>query len=265
MKDLTVLISASGSPSIPGIIACFKNNGERKIRVVGVDMSDEPSARYMVDAFYQVPAATHPDYCNILLDICKKEHVDIYFPGVSAEVSALVKRWDDFKRIGVTLSVSNSNSVDVANNKLKTYQMLAEAGIPVPEYYPVHTVNDFVEGCKYMGYPQKPVCLKIVNGSGSRGVRIIDANKSRYQLFAHEKPNSFYTSYDDMLSILKEVDVLDELMLVEFMPGNEYTVDLLAHKGTVIYQVGRENVVSLMSIAQESVLAYDRQAYKINR
>ena len=62
---------------------------------------------------------------------------------------------DDFKRIGVTLSVSNSNSVDVANNKLKTYQMLAEAGIPVPEYYPVHTVNDFVEGCKYMGYPQK--------------------------------------------------------------------------------------------------------------
>lgn len=82
MKDLTVLISASGSPSIPGIIACFKNNGERKIRVVGVDMSDEPSARYMVDAFYQVPAATHPDYCNILLDICKKEHVDIYFPGV---------------------------------------------------------------------------------------------------------------------------------------------------------------------------------------
>ena len=116
MKDLTVLISASGSPSIPGIIACFKNNGERKIRVVGVDMSDEPSARYMVDAFYQVPAATHPDYCNILLDICKKEHVDIYFPGVSAEVSALVKRWDDFKRIGVTLSVSNSNSVDVARH-----------------------------------------------------------------------------------------------------------------------------------------------------
>ena len=51
------------------------------------------------------------------------------------------------------------------------------------------------------------------------------------KLFAHEKPNSFYTSYDDMLSILKEVDVLDELMLVEFMPGNEYTVDLLAHKG----------------------------------
>ena len=91
-------------------------------------------------------------YCSIF---ARKKHVDIYFPGVSAEVSALVKRWDDFKRIGVTLSVSNSNSVDVANNKLKTYQMLAEAGIPVPEYYPVHTINDFVEGCKYMGYPQK--------------------------------------------------------------------------------------------------------------
>lgn len=68
MKDLTVLISASGSPSIPGIIACFKNNGERKIRVVGVDMSDEPSARYMVDAFIkylQLLILIIVTYCSI--------------------------------------------------------------------------------------------------------------------------------------------------------------------------------------------------------
>ena len=57
MKEITILLSACGSPSMPGMIACFRNNGERRIRIVGMDMSEEPSNRYLVDAFYTVPAA----------------------------------------------------------------------------------------------------------------------------------------------------------------------------------------------------------------
>ena len=159
--------------------------------------------------------------------------------------------------------MSNMKSIEIANNKLHTYQTLEKAGIPVPRYCGVHSVEEFVDGCKYMGYPEKPICLKIVNGSGSRGVRIIDAKKSRYEIFVHEKPNSFYTSYDDMLAILKSVPKLDELMLLECLHGPEFTVDLLADKGKVLYEIGRENVVSLMSIAQESVVKYDEHAYEV--
>ncbi len=248
---------------MPGMIKCLRNNGERNIKVVGIDMTSDPSAKYMVDSFYQVPAATDACFCDIVLDICRKEGVDVYFPNVSAEVESVVARKADFEALGVHLSVSNMESVSISNNKLHTYQALEKAGIPVPRYYGVHSVEDFVEGMKYMGYPEKPVCIKIVNGSGSRGVRIIDANKGRYEIFAHEKPNSFYTSYEDMLAILKSADKLDELMLVEFMHNPEFTVDLLADKGKVIYEVGRENVVSLMSIAQETVVKFDEKAYKI--
>lgn len=264
-RDITVLMSASSSPSMPGMIKCFKNVKERNIRVVGVDMSDDPSAKFMVDAFYQVPAATAPNYADIMLDICKKEKVDVYFPNVSAEVSAVVARKDEFEALGVKLSVSNIESVAISNNKLKTYEALEKAGIPVPRYYGVHTVEDFVEGMKYMGYPEKPVCIKIVDGSGSRGVRIIDSTKSRYDIFVKEKPNSFYISYDDMLSMLQSApEPLHEMMLVECMHGPEFTVDLLAEKGKALYIVGRNNVDSLMSIAQASVLQYDELAYKVS-
>lgn len=263
LSDITVLMSASSSPSMPGMIKCLKNNGERNIKVVGIDMSSDPSAKFMVDAFYQVYAASDARFCDQILEICKKEKVDIYFPNVSAEVEAVVARREEFEALGVKLSVSNMESVAISNNKLHTYQALEKAGVPVPKYYAVHTVEDFIEGCKFMGYPEKPVCIKIVNSSGSRGVRIIDANKSRYQIFAYEKPNSFYTSYDDMLAILKSADHLDEMMLLECMQGPEFTVDLLAEGGKVLYEVGRENVVSLMSIAQETVVKYDELAYKI--
>ena len=235
MRDSTVLWSACGSPTMPGQLKCFRENGERNIRIIGVDMAEDPTTRFFVDEFYKVPAATDENYCDVVLDICRKEKVDIYFPNVSAEVSAVAKRKNEFEEIGTIISLSNQESVEIANNKLTTYQILEKAGIPVPEYYPVHSVEDFICGCKKLGYPENPVCLKIVSGSGSRGVRIIDSGKSRYQIFAHEKPNSFYTSYEDMLTVLSEPDQIDEMLLTGYLPGNEYTVDLLAENGKVLY------------------------------
>jgi len=265
LKPITILMSATSSPTMMGAKDRLHNIPERDIRLVGVDMTSDPSAKFLVDAFYQVPAATDDKYVDIILDICKKEKVDIYFPSISAEVTKVAERKSEFEAIGVIVSISNLESVAIANNKLRTYQVLEKAGISVPRYYAVHSVKDFIEGCKYMGYPENPICIKIVDGSGSRGVRIIDATKSRYDIFANEKPNSFYTSYDDMLSILKSVPKLREMILVEFMHGPEFTVDALADKGEVLYIAGRENVVSLMSIAMESVVKTDPVAEKIAR
>lgn len=264
MKDLTILISAAGSPTIPGMISCFRNNGERNIRIVGIDMQGDPTILHLVDSFYKVPSATDSDYSSIVLEICKKEKVDIYFPNISAEVSTLIEHKKEFEDLGVKLAISNLDSIKISNDKFKTYQMLREAKLPVPDFYEVKNVNDFELGCKALGYPEKAVCLKVVSNSGSRGVRIIDASKSRYDLFANSKPNTFFTSYEDMLSILKSVDKIDHMMLMPYLPGNEYTVDLLADHGKVIYKVGRDNIISTMSIAQESVLLEDSHAYELS-
>ena len=265
MRPLTVLLSAAGSPTMPGQLRCFKNNGERDIRIVGVDMADDPTINFMVDKYYRVPEATNENYVDLLIDICKKENVDIYFPNISAEVSAVAERADEFLRLGTKVSIADQSVVTLVNNKLHIYDYLRKHRLELPEYYPVYSITDFEIGCKKLGYPEKPVCIKLVSNSGSRGVRIIDAKRDRYQIFAHDKPNSFFTSYEDMLSVLKSVKALDEMMLVEYMPGNEYTVDLLADNGDVLYMVGRENVVSLMSIAQKSIVTKIDSAYEMCR
>ena len=263
MRDITILMSACGSPTMPGGLSCFRNNGERLIRVIGVDMVDEPTARHMLDGFYKVPPVTSPDYFDIILNICKKENVDIYFPNISAEVGAMKIYKDKFETIGVKVSISNLDSIEIGNDKLRTYQTLQKAGIAVPEFYAVYCLEDFAEGCKVLGFPDKAVCLKIVSGSGSRCVRIIDNKKSRYDIFANSKPNTFFTSYEDMLRVLNSVETIAPMMLMPYLPGNEYTVDLLAENGKVLYMVGRDNVKSLMSIAQESILLKDDIAYDV--
>ena len=265
LNELTVLLSAVGSPTAPGLLKWLRANGERKIRIIGMDMADEPSCRYLVDVFHRVPAADDPNYCDLVLDICKEDKVDIYFPNISAEVSAVSSRKMEFENIGTIVSIADQKAVEISNNKLRTYKFLKSKGILVPDFYEVRSIKDFMDGCRVLGYPQKAVCIKLTCNSGSRGVRIIDAKKNRYQIFAHEKPNSFFTSYEDMLSILREADKMDEMMLVEYMPGNEYTVDLLADHGKVLYMVGRENVQSMMSIAQESIVTRIDSAYKTSR
>lgn len=263
LKDLTIMMSASASPCSRDSRRSLNILEDRNVRIIGVDMADDPSAQYMVDKFYQVPPATDEGYVDVLLDICKKEKVDIFFPTISAEIEEVARRKAEFDAIGTKLAISNLDSVKIANNKLETYRYLERHGIPVPRYYGVKTVEDFIDGCRYMGYPEKPVCIKIVDGSGSRGVRIIDSTKSRYDIFVNEKPNSFYISYDDMLAMLKEAPKLHEMLLVEYMHGPEYTVDALAENGETLYIGGRENTVSVMSIAMESIVKYDEMAYQI--
>jgi carbamoyl-phosphate synthase large subunit len=114
-----------------------------------------------------------------------------------------------------------------------------------------------------LGYPEKAVCIKITEGSGSRGIRIVDSRKSRYDLFVNGKPNSLYTTLKDMIEILSEKDKIPEMIVMEYLPGIEYSVDLLADNGKILYMVGRKNNESLMSIAQESTLAEEPIAYKL--
>ena len=92
MRDITVLVSACGAQFMPGLVDCLKQNGERNIRVIGVDMNIDKTVYSLVDAIYKVPRATDPYYIDRLLEICKKERVDIVMPFMSAELIALIDR-----------------------------------------------------------------------------------------------------------------------------------------------------------------------------
>lgn len=81
MNDITILSSACGAFFMPGFFRCLKENHERNIRIVGCDLSDDSLTNSLfVDKYYQVPRYTDSHYVDALLDICKKENVDVFFP-----------------------------------------------------------------------------------------------------------------------------------------------------------------------------------------
>lgn len=265
MRDITVLLTAAGSPSAPGLIRCLKNNGERNVKVVGTDMKADATITQMVDVLRLAPTAAANDYVDILLQICKEEKVDVLIPGISQELPKLQERRKEFESIGTKVSVSDGEGLLIANDKIALYQYMKANGFDVPDFQIVKSLGDFEAACRSVGYPEKAVCVKTRDGSGSRGIRILDPSKSRFDIFVGEKPNSFFTTYDDMLTILSEAVNIPELMIMEYLPGMEYSVDLLADHGKTLYIVGRESNVIQASIPQEATLAYNEEAYRLSQ
>ena len=250
MREVTVLITACGNVYMPGTTASIRNNGERKIRLIGADMNHDDTILQMVDQYYQVPRGDDPNYAKVLLDICIKEHVDVVIPIMSAELVALAENEEMFRNAGVTLSISNLESLKIANNKLALFEYMKANNIPVPKFWMVNAVEDVDAAIEHIGVP---VVFKTTEGSGSRGMRIIDPSKSRFDILFHEKPTSAYVTLQDFKETLQEGD-MPPMLAMEYLPGHEYTVDMLCDNGKVLYNMCRRGLNVQTSIILDGVV-----------
>ena len=263
MNDLTVLVSACGAQFMPGLAYCLKNNGERNIRIVGVDMCSDLTILQMVDSYYQVTAAEDSSYIDRLLEVCRKEKVDVVLPFMSSELIPLIERKNEFESLGTKVSVSDKASVEITTNKFKFYEFLKNHNLPVPRFAVVRRAEDLIPACEACGYPKSAVCVKATDLSGSRGIRIVKPDISRYDILFHEKPNSFFTTMEELQSTLSERGTMPEMMAMEYLPGIEGSVDLIADDGKILYMAYRESTVNLHSIPQSGELKYNPEAYEI--
>lgn len=238
MNELTVLVTACGNVYMPGTAKSLKQNGERKINLIGADMNKDDTILQMFDRYYQVPRADDDHYLDAILDICKRENVDVIIPIMSAELEVLSENRNRFEEIGTIISVSDVEKIRIANNKLSLFEYLRDNGLPAPRFCAVRSLEDVDKAIDEIGYP---IVFKITEGSGSRGTRIIDPSRSRYDILFHEKPNSYYITKEEFKEILSEGEI-PEMLAMEYLPGTEYTVDLLAEKGDVKYSLCRKGL-----------------------
>lgn len=102
-------------------------------RVVGLDGDSLGAGLYAVPSAYRIPFAKHPDFIATLLDICAREKVAMLFPGLDAELPVLAANVDKFSAIGTRVVVSSPEVVEIADNKLRTFDTLRNAGISIPD------------------------------------------------------------------------------------------------------------------------------------
>ncbi len=248
MDDITVLLTGTGAPGAPGIIKCLRKNGEREIRIVGVDMNADAGGRDLVDIFYKVPPAYDDNFIDSIIDICIEEKVDVIQPLVTKELIKFAKDRNRFENNNIKVNVMDKDILEIVNNKGNLLNALKEHNIPVPKFYIANNIYYIEKAFKKLNYPEKAVCIKITEGNGSRGLRIVNPNVSRADLFFNSKPNSMNISYSELILTLKEIEILPEMMVMEYLPGEEYSVDILADNGEVTYAICRRGTTVVNSI-----------------
>src|SRR6185312_4795599 len=117
----TILVTACGAPGAARLLRALRENGERDVRLVGVDMSERAIGRHICDAFHLVPPGSDPAYADALLELVEREAVDVVLPESSHDLPHLASRREEFP---VPVLVSGPETVRRANDKAECYELL---------------------------------------------------------------------------------------------------------------------------------------------
>jgi carbamoyl-phosphate synthase large subunit len=233
---INILMTGGGAPGAAGILQCLQKNSLFNITLA--DANPEATGRYLIKDFEVIPFADNPAFKDSVLSICRKKNIHIVLPLVTKELIPLSQSIKEFESAGAKLLVSPATSLEIANNKSRLYEFLQWRGIAVPEFRVAETLQQFKKAVDELGYPAKKVCFKPSVSNGSRGFRIISEEINELDLLFNYKPSATYLSLQDAERILAS-GTFPELLISEYLPGEEYSVDCLANHGKSILIVPR--------------------------
>jgi carbamoyl-phosphate synthase large subunit len=220
----TILVTACGAPGTAALLRGLRENGEREVRLVGVDMAERAIGKHLCDAFQLVPAGADPGYADAVLEVVEREGVDVVLPQSSFDLPGLAAARERFP---VPVLVSSPETVRRSNDKAETYTLLQQIGVPTIEFRRVAGGRQVEEAARELGYPERSVCFKPVFSSGSRGFRILDPTVDRAHQLLYERPGSVAMRLEEALELLPE-EGGTELLVMEVATGGERTIDGIA-------------------------------------
>lgn len=239
---ITALVTAVGGRSVGyQILECLKL--ANSYRIVTADIDPFSPGLYEVDSAYQLPAANDSDYINKVLELAKKEKIDVILPGSQAEVKVIAKNIEVLEKAGVIPLVSSSSVVENSFDKIKLHRFLAKNKILTP-----NTVElDFPEKAKELKFPI--VIKPSKDTSGSRNVYIVkdmkelkslfdELKKEKIELLAQEYVGNEDEEYTVGIMIGKSGDIIDTIVMKRRLIGLSRGVERIINGNTYVLSTG---------------------------
>jgi carbamoyl-phosphate synthase large subunit len=230
LKPITVLLTGAGSPGTAALIRALRENGEREVRIVGVDMSERSVGRHLSDAFHLVAPSDDPSFTGSLVELVQQEGVDVVLPQTSYDLPALAEARETFP---VPVLVSSAETVRRSNDKAETYSLLRGLGLPAPDFRRAHGRLAVEGAAAELGYPTRDVAVKPIFSSGSRGFRILSAGADRHAQLLENRPGVAESlRLEELADLLGDDET--ELLVMELAKGGERTIDGIADGHRVV-------------------------------
>ena len=167
---------------------------------------------YMNDNSHVIPEAKSNLYIDTLFDICRREKINLLFPGLDAELMPLALNKEKFKEIGTRVIVSDPNVINISNDKLLTYKSLNSLNINIPETIETNLLTPDSLCYPFIIKPRHEGCR-------SKNVYMI-SNKKDWVNFLHNHEKN-----------------ISSFISMEYIDGDEYTcgtVNISYCRGVII-------------------------------
>lgn len=238
--------SGAGSPGFAGIAECLRE--ENGIRIFSGDMQSRAYGKNLSDGFVKMPASSDPDYVPVVIEQAKKFGCNVILPITTGELIPLATHAEMLSREGLSIPLSSLEALSIANNKATLYKNLVGQYFPCPDFAVTTNKERFFVKLTLLGFPDRELVMKPAIGNGSRGFRHIVSPASARHDFFEAKAGSVKTTLAALKEELPE-DFGREIILSEYLPGDEYSVDMLVDHGEVLVLLirVREKIVSGIS------------------
>lgn len=206
----TVLVTGAGGPAGVAVIRSLLARDD--LEIVAADADRYASGLYLVppDRRLLVPMAKDPAFAEAVDTACETFGVRVLIPTVDVELPILAARRDRLAGAGVLLATPGLATLDTCLDKLSLARACAGV-LPVP--------RTEVLGPAAVIDREFPVIIKPRRGAGSRGIHQIDD-----------------------AAALAALGRDDDILVQDLLPGDEYSVDVLADDGRIIAAVPRSRL-----------------------
>ncbi|MDH3365732.1 MAG: ATP-grasp domain-containing protein [Thermoplasmata archaeon] len=240
LKEVAVMVTAAGAPGAVGIIQSLRAAKERTLTIVGTDMRIHASGRPFLEGFHQVPRGRDPGFIDAVIEACEDSGTEVIIPLSTEELLAFASEKERIvASCGAKVCVSSKKAIEIANEKARLFETLGAAGVPVPSHVSITSADELRSAATTLGYPHAPVCMKPSFAHGSRGFRVIEHGDDTTNLLLERKPENSSISISEAERLLTGLREPPEMLVMEYLPGREYSVDMLCSQGEMLVAVTR--------------------------
>ena len=224
-QQIRVLVTGVGGPAAVSVIKSLSL--DPTVQLLAADMDPWAAGLYLLppDARTLIPAGLDPDFASAVLARCVALGVHVLIPTVDAEMRPLARARAEYAAAGIELMLAPERALDLTLDKLALARCCAgHVRVPRTERF-----DDALDPASW----DYPVVLKPRTGSGSRDISVV-------------------RSAQDLAGLERSA----EFIVQEYLPGEEYSIDVLADtRSHVIAAVPRvrARVDSGVSVAGRTV------------
>lgn len=128
---------------------------------------------------YPDPEREKRQFVDFLIEELKNNSYDILLPVRSTVTPVVAEHEKELSRYA-NFVITSRESMEMANNKEKTFKYAEKIGIPIPRTFYPRDMNEVELAAKELSFP---VVIKASHGAGSRGVFYVNTRENLFAFF----------------------------------------------------------------------------------